>query len=56
MLRKNSWEIPWKDVKKFLSQILTLKIKYDQNRLKYFIKKNKYTLIPLGLINLDIRF
>ena len=44
-----------KNLKKFLLQIYTLKIKNDQNRHKCFIKRSRYTLIPIRLINLDIR-
>ena len=41
--------------KKVFVTNIDLKNKNDQNRLKCFIKISKYTLIPLGLINLDIR-
>ena len=40
--------------KKFVTNI-DHKNKNNQNRFKCFIKRSKYTLISLGLINLDIR-
>ena len=48
-------EIPWDRPKNVSVTNIHLKNKNDQNRLKFFIKRSKYTLIPLGLINLDIR-
>ena len=43
------------DFKIFFITIIDLKYKNDQNKLKYFIKRSKYILIPLELINVDIR-
>ena len=48
-------EIPWDRPKNVSVTNIHLKNKNDQNRLNFFIKRSKYTLIPLGLINLDIR-
>ena len=43
------------DLKNFFVTNIDFKNKNDQNRLKCFIKRSKYTFIPLGLINLDIK-
>lgn len=48
-------EISYNKPKKRFATIIELKNKNDQNRLKFFIKRNKYTLIPLRLINLYVR-
>ena len=48
-------EIHWDKPKIVFVTNIDFKNKNDQNKLKYFVKKNKYTLISLWLINLDIR-
>ena len=43
------------DQKSFFVTNIDLKNENDQNKLNFFIRRIKYTLIPLGLINLDIK-
>lgn len=51
ILRKNLYDRP----KIFFIKNINIENKNNQNILKYCIKKSKYTLIFLGLINLNIR-
>ena len=52
---KQTKEISQDRPKKVFVTNIDLKTKNDQNRLKCSIKRSKYTFIPLGLINLDIK-
>ena len=48
-------EIPYDRSKIVFVTNIDIRNRNDQNRLKFFIKRSKYTLIPLRLINLDIK-
>ena len=52
---KDIWEILNDGPKTVFVTNIDFKNKNDQNRFKYLIKRNKYTLISLELISLNIR-
>ena len=52
---KHFREISYDRPKIFFVTNIDFKNKNNQNTLKCFIKRSKYTLIPIRLINLDIR-